>query len=312
MTTIHVSIRALDPLAHGAFSERDTGNVTPFRRERLITHAEMVEVPCVSGNALRGLLRRRVMRDLFERAGISRALWIEQGRGRAWDRLYGALVNGGHAEEADASIKPDEIRALRRALPPLSVLGAALYKGMLPGRARFSFLWPVCVETVQAGMTTAPEGITLHLADDLVGDEGTSFSRHVDRSEQDPAVSGVTPMPTTVETLPVGTILQSVIRFERGTLDLERSAIAYGLGMIEDIGGKGAGGCGRVALTHDGDAGPYREWLEAQSPAALAEVLGALAADLAGGKGKAAAKKPAGRAAPVSEAGAEPDPGALF
>ena len=70
MTNSTVTYRLLSPLHHGAFST-DTGNVGLVRRESVrLSTGEVVAVPCVSGGAIRGILRRLIMRELLDRLGL--------------------------------------------------------------------------------------------------------------------------------------------------------------------------------------------------------------------------------------------------
>lgn len=277
--TINVTIRLDAPLAHGAFSDSSAGNMSLLRREPVVALPGAPRVPCVSGNALRGVVRRIVMRGLFDAAGVSRGKWADQGRSRQWDRMYAALANGGHLERPDASVDPERIRGLRRSLPPLSVLGAAMYRYMLTGRLRAGWCWPVCRETVEAGLAGAAAVGERALvgAEDLVTE--TSLVRHVDRDQQNPETSGVTPMPTTVEAIAAGAVLQSRMDFERGTDDVQRGVIAWGLDRVRQLGGKGGAGLGAVRIEHDGDPAPYEAWLE-EAASGLGAVLGELADDL--------------------------------
>ena len=275
---IRVQLYLLAPLSHGAFDVGDIGNASAIRRMPVVSIAGRPEIPALSGNSLRGRLRRVVMPDLFDRVGLSRADLPAP----AWDRLYAALANGGHLDGSEASVSPDAIRELRAALPPLSMLGSALYSWMLPGRCSVGFCWPVCVETVAARLVDAIEG-PLFCAEDLVAE--TSHCRHIDRTEHDPEVSGVTPMPTTIETLATGTRLEARIHVYSEATAIERAAIAYGLDRIHEIGGKVAGGLGWAEITHDGDAGPYEEWLGTSLVPARAALV-KLAADLTRHKAK--------------------------
>lgn len=275
---MRVVLTAHSPIQHGAFGP-SAGNMVLIRRMTLVCHPDQPRVPAISGNALRGTLRRLVMRDLFQRAGLSR----ETMESPQWDRLYAALANGGHLEAAETRIDPDKIRALRESLPPLSVFGAALYSWMLAGHMEVGILWPRCRETVDAGITSCGRDVR---ADDLVEDLG--HCRHVDREQQEPDVSGVTPMPTTMEVLCTGTVLESEITFARHAGAVEESVIAYALDMMRSVGGKSAAGLGRVDVEHDGDAAAYREWRESTTD--IGDRLRALAEDLGASKRKKKAK----------------------
>lgn len=270
---MRIVIRCDSPVSHGAFGE-SAGNAVLCRRVRVVGHPDRPRVPCVSGNALRGVLRRLVMRDLL----LHRAqLDPESLPGRQWDRLYAALANGGHlVGAAEKRVVPDRIRQLRRDLPPLSVFGAALYSWILPGHMSVGFLWPRCRETAVARLVSAECDIP---AEDLV-DEIT-HCRHVDREWQDPEQSGVTPMPTTMECLLPGTVLEGRILFAPHASSIERGAIVHGLQLLQSIGGKQAAGLGWVTVIEGASQGaaPYHEWLDETDD--LADRLVGLAGELA-------------------------------
>lgn len=310
MTTIHprlegairVTATCLAPLSHGAFGE-SAGNATLIRRMTVVLASGMPRVPCVSGNALRGKLRREIMQDLLRRAGllgersVTAALLPDEDagkKGKRWDRLYAAVANGGHLEAAEAHVEPEEIRALRELLPPLSVFGGALYSWLLPGHMEVGVMWPRCRETIEGRVVSdAGKGGGGVSAEDLI--EELSHCRHVDREHQDTELTGVTPMPTTFETFCTGTVLESLITFPLHATPEERGSIAHGLDLLRHLGGKSGSGLGVVDVVHDGDAAPYRAWLDScgdlrERLVGLAERLGARAEKPAKGgkKGKAA------------------------
>lgn len=279
--SMQVTIECKAPLFHGAFGE-SAGNASLLRRMAVVSAPGHPRVPVVSGNALRGILRRIVMRDLLARCELDRAS-VEPGK---WDRLYAAIANGGHLERAEKRVDPDAIRALRDALPPLSVFGAALYSWLLAGHMSVGFLWLVCRESVEGGLIEDDGREDCRRgAEEMV--EEVSLVRHVDREDQSPELSGVTPMPTTVEAIAAGSRLRSSIRFAAHASEVERSAVAYGLARLEQgsIGGKGGAGFGRVTVRVDGDAdvAPYSAWLSEIGHAR--EALLALAEELARPKG---------------------------
>jgi len=198
------------------------------------------------------------MRELLQRANLSR----ETMPSPQWDRLYAALANGGHLEGAgETKISPNRIREIRHAIPPLSLFGAALYSWMLPGHMSIGFGWPHCVETREAGLISSDE-ILLH-AEDLI--EEVSHVRHIDRDTQDPEVSGVTPMPSTMECLMTCTILEVSITLARHCTPIERAVLGHGLRRLETLGAKSGAGLGRVEILQDQSGeisdGEYLAWL---------------------------------------------------
>lgn len=263
-------LRLTAPLHHGAFGA-DTGNAAALRRIPLLVEDRLYLVPAVSGGAIRGVIRRILMRDLLDAHGITPG---DVGP-LAYERLYAALANGGHLDGAEVSIDPVERRALRASLPPLSALGAALYTYMLSRRVEVGIAWLVCSES-RAGGVVGPRAWLLRMAEELVVDYGTV--RHVDRDEHAPERSGVTPMPVETETIVAGAELECRIGTARAT-ELEASAMAWALSRITHIGGKAGSGLGAVEVTHDGDPAPYADWRDSAHDATR-EVLRRLATDL--------------------------------
>ncbi len=255
---LDIVVRLLSPLSHGGFGP-STGNAMNFRRVHLAGLKGNPAIPAISGNSLRGVLRRIVMRDLIQNTAIS-ATQVPIGK---WDKLYAAIANGGHLTGSESRVDPQRIKRLRENLPPLSLFGAALYTWMLPGHFSSGWLWPRCKETVESGLCTCGNDIT---AEGLIEEIG--LTRHIEREFQDPAVSGVTPMPTTVECLSAGTVMEGRIVFLGPATEIEQSCVAYALDLVHQMGGKGAGGLGRVSIEHQGDPEPYKEWLASHGDSA--------------------------------------------
>ncbi len=274
MSTIDITIHLDAPVSHNEIGS-DMGNVTLFRRMGRVVDGAVLRIPAISAGALRGVVRRLLWREVFDRCGLSR----ESVGSPAWDRLYAALANGGTIESAETRVSPDTIRARREALPVLSLLGGALYSSHMAGRLRLSHAWLDCAE-----LGTGPLPMNDLLAE-------VSTVRHADVEEQNPDESGVGPMPTTVEVVMAGASFRA--RADVGQ-DLEASAWAHGLDLVTHVGGKSGQGNGAVRIEHGGDGALYAGWLERNHSQVRAALL-ALADDLTrGGKSKSKSKsKPA-------------------
>lgn len=272
MNTIHHLITVRGPMSHGSF-EKDLGNAMLFRRSPVMApDGRLYRIPVLSAGALRGVVRRILWREVFAKTGLSRETMGEV----AWDRLYAALCNGGTIEASESRVSPDTIRARRAAMPVLSLLGSALYTSHMAGLARVTNSWLVCKESRAAGLVSvlAP-GCDLP-ACDLLAEE--SRVRHVDQEEQNPDVSNVGPMPTTIEVVIAGARLAGTMT---SSGELEASAWAHGLEQVSHLGGKSAAGFGEVEIAHDGDPSLYRAWLEqAVADGTLRTSLLALAEEL--------------------------------
>lgn len=272
-----VRIRAMSPISHGSFGEVDAGNASTFRRfDVVFPDGRTKRIPALSSNSIRGQLRRIVMRDLLERTNLS-ATTLD---GKAWDRLYAALANGGHLEKSEARIDPAAMRRLREELPQLSLFGAACFSFFVEGRLKpLGQVWPVSRELVDLGLYDG-------LADDLPFAESliseVSLVRHVDREEQTPEVSGVTPMPTTVETLATGTRLIWRVRYSGSTTEVERAILPWALDRLPHLGGKNNAGFGAVEVEClGGSPDAYQAWLDTTPMDKVEASLRALAVRLA-------------------------------
>jgi CRISPR/Cas system CMR subunit Cmr6 (Cas7 group RAMP superfamily) len=246
-----VRIKALSPICHGGFGP-SVGNAVRIRRESVMVGGDVTDVPCISGNSIRGICRRIVFGSLFDYAGMT----VGCMEGKRWDKLYAALCNGGHLTGREKTPSPEQLRDLRSSLPPLSVFGSALYSFLLPGRVRFGFAWPVCEQTVAAGLISSRFSQTQ--AEDVISETG--ITRHIDREMQDPKTTGVTPMPLSIDTISPGTELECSVEFEWAN-EVEESCIAFALDRVKVVGGKVGSGFGAVSLSHDGNPSPYVEWL---------------------------------------------------
>ena len=80
-------------------------------------------------------------------------------------------------------------------------------------------------------------------------------------------MSGVTPMPYTVEALATGTALVCNMHLQPQTTSVERSCLMHAIKLIEFLGGKQASGFGVVTISASetlNDA-EYVDWCEADN-----------------------------------------------
>lgn len=244
------TMRLLAPLHHSEFGGHKS-NIVGHRKAPVVMPEGVEHVPVVSGNALRGRMRRIVMRDLLDQCGL-------QVGAPGYDRIYAAVANGGTLTGSDNNVNPAAIRNMREVCPPLSVFGAALYSYMLPGRMSVGFCWPVCNVTLAKGLVSERHGLNGLNASYLEWE--TAYVRLPEKERQNTEATKVGPMPYTIEIVPPGVVLESEIRFAADSTPIEMSCAAWALDRVESLGGKDGIGMGRLAMTHNGDAGPYEEW----------------------------------------------------
>jgi hypothetical protein len=136
-------LTALSPIYHGG--NEKTGNVVLLNRLRFIADGKLVDVPVISGNQIRGRLRRLLARDFLERVGY--ALDLSQ---KKYQKLYHTLFAGGvltEGEEGKSGVVDLDLKAkLARYVVPIRLFGASYGNQMVEGRVLVGFALPICRE----------------------------------------------------------------------------------------------------------------------------------------------------------------------
>lgn len=239
-----IEVRTISPLAHGEYSDGiDIGNFTNFRRLPMLHNGKLYQIPVLSGNSIRGILRRFLAREIVDKFEMKEAL------GKSFDRFYVAVANGGNLDKTmDVAVDTNRLREIRSIFPLLSVLGASLYRYMLPGMVNIGFAIPRCRE-METGDVPLYE---------LTADIG--LVRHLDRTVAN--VDDAKPMPYTIEAVAPGAVFDVNIGFAPQATELERACINHGLKHLRYLGGKNGAGFGEVSIAGYGDDALYCQWLE--------------------------------------------------
>jgi hypothetical protein len=239
------------PLAHGG--DTKSGNATLFRRMSVLSDTGQVLIlPYFAGNALRGIIRDILADHLIVSLGMQPrrdrppvALWF-------FHCLYagGSLEENSLATKAlskrfgnNGSIKVESILEFRDTLPSLSVLGTAAGNRILCGRAQFGDLRPRCAEWNNGDIPTSQLFEWLFL---------TRREDHEEHSEHHGMIANT-------ECLKAGVRLEGGIDFDLHASEIEKSAIARGLQLLQKYGRIGAENrrdFGMVEITFDGLPSP--------------------------------------------------------
>jgi len=135
--TVEGRITALAPIFTGG--DEKTGVEILLRRMRFRVGEKFMEVPILSGNSIRGVLRRLLLQDFFDRVGYEiKSL-----------RLYHMFAGGALEEVAQSETGRLDIglrRMIRAYLPPLSLFGGALGNQVFQGKLIVGKALPVCRE----------------------------------------------------------------------------------------------------------------------------------------------------------------------
>lgn len=125
------------------------GVTSKLRREKFVQPDGTVEdVPVISGNGLRGLLRDRGMFHMCRSLGYGVNEETGEVLGLPLPAFYflfsgGALTKGGGGNGLDI----DRARELRSLIPLVGIFGGALGNQIMPGKLKVDKMIPICAET---------------------------------------------------------------------------------------------------------------------------------------------------------------------
>jgi len=105
------------------------------KEEKTIRRTED-EVPCISGNSIRGKIRRLVMYDFCRRCGITTLN----------KRVYHTFFTGGFLDQSTKNEDLDKMEQFIAMCPPLGIFGAAIGNMTIEGEMKVGWAYPVCRE----------------------------------------------------------------------------------------------------------------------------------------------------------------------
>jgi len=239
-------ITARTPLHHGG--NEKTGSVVMLNRMKYKTvDGSFQDIPFISGNAVRGVLRRMLIQDFFDH--LDYALDVSKPNHL---RLYHAFFAGGVLETVDKkSSGIIDVKLKRRIIeffPPIRLLGFSLGNQIIPSKLKVSHMLPICKELKHI----LPESIkTENSFYDLLttGFQTRKDDVHAERGEGDQAVQ----MLIEYELFSPGSCFFHEFMIE----DPDKSDISCFGRMLElwktkpFIGGKSSVGFGEISLNYD-------------------------------------------------------------
>lgn len=259
--TIKGNIEALSPIHHGGSESHGTIKpilVLPTVVRNAETGEEEIDlIPTIHGNSIRGNLRSLIMQDFLDQLDYT----LDS------KKVYHFLFDGGMLEAVDAkdkgAINLKMKDAIRKHIPPISLLGSALGNQMIQGKLKVGMADIVCKETAhylphdkQGGPNFSAYGLRSK-------DFGTRLdSLKEDREEGEAA----TQMKYEFQTLITGTKFTHEISLE-DALPHEKACLIRMLNLWNErpyIGGKSGSGYGKVRLNYPynpEDEKPYLDYL---------------------------------------------------
>lgn len=139
-------VTALTSISHNG-GERN-GIITQMRREKMMQPSgKMEEVPIVSGNSIRGILRDRGMLYMLSQLGYGVNYETNQVKGLPLNAFYFLFSGGSLTSTGEAGVNVDKFRKLKHLLPLISIFGGASGNAIMPGKLKVGKLIPICKQT---------------------------------------------------------------------------------------------------------------------------------------------------------------------
>jgi CRISPR/Cas system CSM-associated protein Csm3 (group 7 of RAMP superfamily) len=136
-------LTALSPIFHGG--NEKTGSVVLLNRLKFIANGKPIDVPIVSGNQVRGRLRRLLSRDFLGLAEYQ--LDLSQ---KKHQKLYHTLFAGGvltAVEEEESGVVDLNLKSrIVKYILPIRLFGASYANQMAEGRVLIGHMLPICKE----------------------------------------------------------------------------------------------------------------------------------------------------------------------
>lgn len=124
------------------------GTNAMLRREKIVQPDGTVEdVPVISGNAIRGILRDRGMLHMLKCLGYGVNEETGEVNGLSLAAFYFLFSGGALTKQGNAGIDVDEARKWRGLIPLVALFGGAMGNQIMPGKLKCGKAVPICTET---------------------------------------------------------------------------------------------------------------------------------------------------------------------
>jgi CRISPR type IV-associated protein Csf2 len=272
-------VTALSSICHNGGEKN--GITSQLRREKFVQpNGKAKEVPVISGNAIRGILRDRGMFSMLQRLGYGVNEDSGEVKGLPLNAFYFLFSGGALTSTGEDGLNVDFYRKMKDTIPLIGLFGGAAGNSIMPGKIKVGKLIPICNETAhlipERFLPETVESIWEYCQtemytrrDDAKNDKlrpmlPASERKPIGKSEEDTADKPEKRKPQQMmyhaETLSAGTKFYWKIIAEDVT-DIEFEALIITLlefSRAPYIGGKSAVGLGEIAIKMD-------KWLEIDS-----------------------------------------------
>lgn len=119
-----------------------------LRREKAVQpDGSVEEVPIISGNSIRGILRDRGMLQMLSLLGYGVNRDTGEVNGLSLPAFYFLFSGGSLTKDGGKGIDVDEARKWRNLIPLVALFGGAMGNQIMPGKAKIGKAIPICAET---------------------------------------------------------------------------------------------------------------------------------------------------------------------
>jgi CRISPR/Cas system CSM-associated protein Csm3 (group 7 of RAMP superfamily) len=254
---------ALSPVYHGG-SEK-TGAVVLLNRLKFIVDGKPTDVPIISGNQVRGRLRRLLTADFLELVDYK----MDLGQ-KSYQKLYHTLFAGGVLEaveeESESAVVDLNLKfRIVKYILPLRLFGCSYANQMIEGRVLVGHMLPVCKELKD--YTGVESDISFYQLIARAFQTRRDELRVARTEEEEQAVQAL----VEYECFAPGTKFYHEIRLEttRDEELLDLSTLYRAIELWREnpfIGGKSSVGFGKLRIEYEWprpvDSKPYLEFIE--------------------------------------------------
>ena len=251
-------MKAKTPIFHGG--DEKTGVVILLHRMKFLTEDGIEEIPIISGNAIRGVLRRIAMKDFFDQIGYE--IDVESKKGIY---LYHAFFSGGILETVEEKESGVIDIAMKKRifslLPPVRLFGFSYKNQMVTGKLKVGHALPVCRELRDFLPSDVKSEISYY---DMIGKcfQTRKDELRIEREENEQAVQKL----IEYEVFNPGTIFYHEFKIEDPE-EIDLSCFARVLNLWKErpyVGGKSSIGLGELQINYDfdGEEGRYLHFLK--------------------------------------------------
>lgn len=139
-------VTALTSIYHGGGQSFGVNSL--LRREKFVQPGGTVEeVPVISGNAVRGMLRDKGMYQMCRALGYGDDDASGKPKGLSLPAYYFLFSGGSLTNVGGRGLDIDKARELRQLIPLVGIFGGAMGNQILPGKLKVDKMIPICQET---------------------------------------------------------------------------------------------------------------------------------------------------------------------